>query len=140
MDKDIVYFLISESRILAQSNTPNDEVILNEARLAIMMGDRLLKIIEVEVTLGLPGTNKDNTSVITIKTSKDISNDPRFTSAFSHAKLDLQTQVWDTMPAGIYRVKKSKYDGKESCDHIEYCPDVDDGFWESIECKGWNSN
>ena len=44
------------------------------------------------------------------------------------------------MPEGVYRLKKSRVDGCDKATVIEYCPDMGDDDWKSIESMSWNKS
>lgn len=139
MDKERIFFLVSESRILTYDSEPNSEKIINAAKDAIRLGDRNLKIIEVEVAVGLPDSGAEDILVIQFKSESEIVMSTEMMDAFQDVKFERQKEVWDSMPEGIYRLRKRTDDeGKQLT--VEFCPDVGDKNWEKIESTGWDYN
>lgn len=135
MDKDLLFFLVTESRIVGFSSEPDDETIMQCAREAILFGDRNLRIVEVEVAIGLPESQDYGDTSVILRSSYDIQLNPELLDAFEESKMRAQQLVWDSMPAGIYRVSK---DSDDKASMIEYCPDIGEDNWQKVEAMGWN--
>lgn len=138
MDKERIFFLVSESRILAFASTPDAEIFLEEARNAILTGDRTIKVIEFEFSVGLPESPEEGTIAMMFKNEEDIMENAALMEAFHENKLERQKEVWDSMPEGIYRLKKGRYGGAERAVSIEFCPDIGEENWNRIESAGWS--
>lgn len=132
MDKEIIYFLVSESRIVGYSSEPDSEEIMQYAREAILFGDRDLKIVEVQVNLGLSESNHTEENDVIVRHSENIELTSEMLEAFDESRLRAQQLVWESMPPGVYRLKR---DGENVT--IEFCPDIGDANWQKVEMTGW---
>lgn len=133
MDKEIIYFLVSESRIVGYSSEPDSEEMMQCAREAILFGDRSLKIVQIQVVLGLTESIYINESTVEVRHEENIEMSPEMLEAFDEGRLKAQQAVWDSMPAGIYRIQKED----DAAVSIEYCPDIGESDWSNVEMKGW---
>ena len=132
MDKEIIYFLVSESRIVGFSSEPDSEEMMQYAREAILFGDRNLRIVEVQISLGLCESERIGESDVKVRHSQDIELTAEMLEAFDDSRLRAQQLVWESMPVGVYRLKR---DGEVVT--IEFCPDIGDANWQKVEMAGW---
>ena len=133
MDKEMIYFLVSESRIVGFSSEPDNEEIMQYVREAILFGDRNLRIVQVEVSIGLSESVYVNEKEVVIRHSEDLEMSSEMLDAFDESRLRAQQLVWESMPGGVYRLTKDRNENVL----IEYCPDVGDSNWQRIEMSGW---
>jgi hypothetical protein len=132
MDKEIIYFLVSESRIVGFSSEPDSEEMMQYAREAILFGDRNIRIVEVQVSIGLSESESVDETDVNIRHSENIELTSDMLDAFDECRLRAQQMVWESMPQGVYRI--SKKDGGVT---IEFCPDIGEANWQKVEMTGW---
>jgi hypothetical protein len=138
MDKERIFFLVSESRILSYSSSRQDDDFQESVKEALKLGDTTFRVVEVTVNIPLP-PEEDKDELIEVEIKSSCNFEPGFDTRqiLAERHMEMEHDFWQGVNEGVYRIKKRRMNDKLMGVVIEYCPDIGDYEWEKVESKGW---